>query len=227
MEPHTYPLRPAVAAPGSARSRAVHGRGAAVAGLVVTVCLSIVPPAAAHKAHRAPAGDTAAAVAADTARAVGAGAARTGAPAETRAEPPAVARYVMPPFMEAALEHPHNKLVHFPVALALAAALLLLIGRRRPELDIAGRWLVWLAALGGVAAYFSGRLQEEAFKGEPKEWVVELHEKLGLASAIALAAWALLTLWKPGRRYAWLWGLAVTALVLIAGFLGGIVAHGE
>jgi uncharacterized membrane protein len=133
----------------------------------------------------------------------------------------------MPGIREALVEHPHNKLVHFPLALAVVAALLLVLGRRRVELDVAGRWLVWFAALGGVAAYFSGRLQEEAFEGEPKEWLVNLHEKWGLATAIALVLWALLTLWKPARRHAWLWGLVAAALALVTGIYGGVVAHGE
>ena len=148
-------------------------------------------------------------------------------PAAAHKRHQAAAPFVMPPVRQALLEHPHNKIVHFPLALGLAAAFLLLLARRRPEFDLAGRWLVWLAALGGVAAYFSGRLQEEAFKGEPKEWLVHLHEKLGLATAIVLMVWALLTLWKPARRHLWLWRLVAAALVLITAFYGGIVAHGE
>jgi len=101
------------------------------------------------------------------------------------------------------------------------------LGRRRPELDVAGRWLVWFAALGGIAAYFTGRIQEEAFEGEPKEWLVHLHGRWGTATAIALVVWALLTLWKPARKHAWLWGLVAAVLVLITGFYGGVVAHGE
>ena len=133
----------------------------------------------------------------------------------------------MPPTGDALLEHPHNRLVHFPVALAVAAALLLAVGRRRPEFDAAGRWLAGFAALGGIAAYFTGRIQERVFEGEPKEWLVHLHGRWGLAAAIALVAWALLTLWRPARAHAWLVGIVVAALVLITSFYGGIVAHGE
>jgi len=136
-------------------------------------------------------------------------------------------RFVMPPPGEALLEHLHNKLVHFPFALALAAALLLVLGRRRPELDLAGQWLVRLAALGGAAAYVTGRLQKEAFEGEPKEWLVGLHERWGTATAIVLVVWAFLTIVKPASRHAWLWGLVAAVLVLITGFYGGLVSHGE
>jgi len=200
------------------------------------VALSLVTSAAsAHKrSHGTAAGSssaesvaTAAGIAAADSVGTGAGAGavgRTGAAGGARARQP---QYPMPPMREALLEHPHNKLVHFPLALAVAAALLLVLGRRRRELELAGRWLVWLAALGGAAAYFTGRLQEDAFDGEPKEWLVGTHGRWGTATAIVLAVWALLTLWKPARKHAWLWGLLALALVLVTGFYGGIVAHGE
>lgn len=189
--------------------------------LSLAALLAVVAPAPAHKHHQAAAAETLSAAPGDSA--LGVAASDTPPPAKRTAAAP----FVMPPMREALLEHPHNKIVHFPLALALAAALLLLLGRRRPELDAAGRWLVWFAALGGIAAYFTGRIQEEAFDGEPKEWLVHLHEKWGLATAIVLVVWALLTLWKPARKRAWLWGLVAAALVLITGFYGGTVAHGE
>lgn len=197
--------------------------------LTLVTSIGAATPASAHKGHHATPG--ASGVAADTVRGAATGDSLSAAPGQpgsaspgrTAAEPP----FVMPRVTDALLEHPHNKLVHFPLALALVAALLLVAGRRRPELDVAGRWLVRLAALGGVAAYFTGRLQEEAFDGEPKEWLVHLHENWGLATAIVLVVWALLTFWKPARRHAWLWGLVAAAMVLITAFYGGIVAHGE
>lgn len=179
-------------------------------------------PAAAHKAHRAAGADSPVVSTRDSA-----------SPAAPNDSVPGVATragaaaFVMPSAGDALLEHPHNRLVHFPVALAVAAVLLLAVGRRRPELDAAGRWLVWFAALGGIAAYFTGRIQEGVFEGEPKEWLVHLHGTWGLATAIALVVWALLTLWKPAREHAWLVGIVVAALVLVTGFYGGIVAHGE
>jgi uncharacterized membrane protein len=193
-----------------------------VGALSLAALLAVAVPAAAHKKHAAAAAETLSAAQGDSARSVAAGDSTS-----PRAVPAPAAPFVMPPVREALLEHPHNKLVHFPLALALAAALLLVLARRRSELDVAGRWLVWLAALGGVAAYFSGRLQKEAFEGEPKAWLVNLHEKWGLATAIVLLGWALLTLWQPARKHAWLWGLVAAALVLITAFYGGIVAHGE
>ena len=190
--------------------------------LSLAALLAVVAPSAAHKHHQAAVAETLSAALGDST--LGVAASDTAPPA---AKSTAAAPFVMPPMREALLEHPHNKIVHFPLALALAAALLLLLGRRRLELEAAGRWLVWFAALGVIAAYFTGRIQEEAFDGEPKEWLVHLHENWGLSSAIVLVVWALLTLWKPARKHAWLWGLVAAALVLITGFYGGIVAHGE
>jgi len=208
--------------------QAARRRPAPFAALLVTSLSLMASVASAHKHAPHAAAESSAAVSSPmgSSAAAGAGIAPDSAGRPDGA-PAAPRRYAMPGMWEALVEHPHNKLVHFPLALAVVAALLLVLGRRWPELDAAGRWLVWLAALGGVAAYVSGRLQEEAFDGEPKEWLVNLHEKWGLSTAIALVAWALLTLWKPTRKRAWLWGLVVAALVLITGFYGGIVAHGE
>ncbi|MGH7729622.1 MAG: DUF2231 domain-containing protein [Candidatus Eiseniibacteriota bacterium] len=202
------------------------------ATLLCLVALLAAPtPAAAHQGHRrgaeakpAAASDSTPSAPGDTMPAHGAPAAAGG---RAEGERVAAAPFVMPPLRDALLDHVHNKIVHFPLALGVAAAFLLLVALRRPQLEAAGRWLVWLAALGGVAAYISGRLQEQAFEGEPKEWLVDLHEKWGLATAITLVVWALLTLWKPARKLVWLWGLVAAALALVAGFYGGIVAHGE
>jgi uncharacterized membrane protein len=197
------------------------GHSLPVVALTLAAVLAVAAPAAAHQHHRAAPAETVSSVPRDSAAAGTAGEVSSKA-ADTTAAP-----FVMPPVREALLEHMHNKLVHFPFALGLAAAMLLVLGRRRPELDLAGRWLVRLAAAGGIAAYFTGRIQEEAFDGEPKEWLVHLHENWGLTTAIVLVVWALLTLWKPAQKHAWLLGLVVAALVLITAFYGGIVAHGE
>ena len=196
----------------------------AVFALLVAALLVLVSPAAAHQHRHGAEADSSAAVS-SPARSPSTGAADRLRAA--RRGPAASPRYAMPPMRKAVVEHLHNKIVHFPLALALAAALLLVLGRQRPELDLAGQWLVRLAALGGAAAYVTGRLQKEAFKGEPKEWLVGLHERWGTATAIVLVVWALVTLWKPTRRHAWLWGLVAAVLVLITGFYGGLASHGE
>jgi hypothetical protein len=54
-----------------------------------------------------------------------------------------------------------------------------------------------------------------------------VHERWGLATAIAFLAWAAASSWKPLRRSRWLLGLAAAALVAVTAYLGGVVAHGE
>ena len=125
------------------------------------------------------------------------------------------------------LEHLHNKVVHFPLALTVAAALLLVLARWWPGLEPAARWLAWLAALGAVAAYVTGRLQEEAFMGEPKEWVLRVHRTWGTAGAILIGAWAVAASFRRLRRFAWLVALVAAAAVLVTGLYGGVLAHGE
>lgn len=158
-------------------------------------------------------------------RARAASAADSGQAAVARAG--TVAPYRMAPLREALLEHVHNRLVHFPIVLALAGALLLILARTRPELEPVAFWTVWAAALGALASYFSGVFAADEFKGEPKEWLVALHQKWGIAVGLAQALWVVLLLRKPARRYAWVWGLVVVVLVAIAAHLGGEVAHGE
>mgnify|MGYP001218772303 CR=1 FL=1 len=137
------------------------------------------------------------------------------------------APYQLAPLREALFAEMHNKIVHFPIVLALGGALLLILARKRPELEPVAFWTVWAAALGALAAYFSGVFMAEEFKGEPKEWLVALHQKWGIAFGLAEAVWVLMLLRKPAKRYAWLWGLVVVALLGVAAFLGGEVAHGE
>ncbi|HYM81916.1 MAG TPA: DUF2231 domain-containing protein [Candidatus Limnocylindria bacterium] len=136
-------------------------------------------------------------------------------------EPP----FRMPPMREALFEHAHNAIVHFPIAFTLAALGLTLFARGRPGFGSAARLLLWLAALGATAAFFSGRIQEQNFEGEPKEWLVELHEKLGIATALGLWTWLAIASWERSRRFAWLLGLIVAVLVGITAFYGGVVAH--
>jgi uncharacterized membrane protein len=134
--------------------------------------------------------------------------------------------YRIPPMKEALLHHLHNKIVHLPIGFGWGAALLFLLAVRWPELHKAGLLLALLGAAFAVAAYFSGQAQEEAFEGTSKEWVVELHEKIGIATAISLWVLVLFGFWKPLKRFAWLWGLVALALISAAGFYGGLLAHG-
>ena len=141
----------------------------------------------------------------------------------TRDRPP----YVMPPLGQALFDHLHNKLVHFPIVVTLVATLLLVLARRRPDLEPLAFWLVWAAALSTLAAYFSGQAQQKEFEHGPKAWLVMVHRNQGITVGIAQALWVLSLLRERTRRRAWLLGLVLSFLVLTSGFLGGLIAHGE
>jgi len=134
--------------------------------------------------------------------------------------------YEMPPVAEALVHHLHNKLVHLPIVLTPIALLLLLADRRRSGAGYLATPLIWLAALGAVAAYLAGRAQEEAFADGPKAWLVEVHERWGIAVMITLGLWALSILWPRTKGYRWVLGLVGAGLALVAAFYGGLVAHG-
>jgi uncharacterized membrane protein len=134
--------------------------------------------------------------------------------------------FTMPPVAEGLLHHLHNKLVHLPFGLAVAALLLYLMAFKDPKYGEAARWLVLIAALVAIPIYFTGSSQEEAFEDTAKEWLVEVHEKIGITTAITLWIWAVMGWLKPTQRLAWLWGLIVFGFLAAAGYYGGLVAHG-
>jgi uncharacterized membrane protein len=126
---------------------------------------------------------------------------------------------------DAVLTHLHNKIVHFPLAVGLTAALFLVVSRRWPQYWPAARLLLLLAALGAAAAYFSGQAQAEDFEGGPlREWL-ERHESLGEASGIALWLGLAAAFLPNARRWMWVYALLLAALLSATGFLGGILSH--
>jgi uncharacterized membrane protein len=141
---------------------------------------------------------------------------------EVRPTPPPA---VNVPLKDAVLEHLHNKVVHFPLALGSTAALFLLISYRWPQYWPAARLLLFLAAASAVAAYFTGKAQEEDVENGPLRLYFERHESLGIASAISLwLGWAL-TLVPKARPWLWLYALLILFLLSGTGFLGGILSH--
>ena len=94
-----------------------------------------------------------------------------------------------------ALEHPHNKLVHFPIVLGLAAFVIALIDRksRRHENIILG--MVVGGGLFSVIAVITGLLQSQQFIGTDHEWLVQYHKIAGILVLVVYIMWAtLLTL---------------------------------
>jgi len=123
-------------------------------------------------------------------------------------------------------EHIHNKVVHAPIGLALAAVILSLAGIRRKEFLGGVRWLVLLASVSSVVAIVAGLGQAGVFDEESKRWVIELHQRLGIATGGLLWLWTLFSFRRSLQRFAWIVGILVLCLILITGFFGGILAHG-
>ena len=143
---------------------------------------------------------------------------------ETAAEETSEIRDPKTIMKEAIWSHFHNKLVHFPLALGVTASILIFFTRRKPELLVAIRILLIVAALFAVAAYFTGKAQEEPFeKGEMHEFV-EFHQWFGIASGICL--WAGVIISTMAKNLLMPYALLQLILLSVTGFLGGILAHG-
>jgi hypothetical protein len=125
---------------------------------------------------------------------------------------------------EAMWAHLHNKIIHFPLALGLAASVLIFFARKRPELLLAIQVLLIVAAVFAIAAYFTGKAQEEPFEeGEMHEFV-ELHQWFGIASGVCL--WAGVFVSSKAKSLLTLYAVVQLILLSATGFLGGILAHG-
>ena len=190
---------------------------------VLAVC-----PAVAHKGHAAPSPSPAAAGEAAEPPAVEDAAA---APADSSMEVSGdlADQGVMAaiPWRSALTGHLHNKIVHFPLALGLAAAVILISAPRWPAYEPAARLLLIAGALASVAAFFSGRAQHEPFEDSPFHSVVELHEKFGIGSAIALWIGVALTFSPRARRFMPVYGILLLLLLSGTGFLGGVLSHSD
>jgi uncharacterized membrane protein len=154
------------------------------------------------------------------------------AAAELETEPPGAA----PQEREEAglLAHLHPVLVHFPIALLLAAALAELLGQGRAAdggASPVARYCLSLAALTAVLAALSGwGLAEDHLALPGTEVILERHRWLGLSTAgLAVITFAVgLVAGKQGPRlrlYRWLLLLAAV-VVAITGHMGGMLVYG-
>lgn len=117
----------------------------------------------------------------------------------------------------------HPLVVHFPIALVVAAALADAVALvvRRQAASVAAAGLYGLAAAGAAAAFLTGRQAVDTVEVPPGAIAtLTTHEDLALYTTWALGLYALLRVavaaWGPARR------LAIQLLVALLG-VGGIV----
>lgn len=84
---------------------------------------------------------------------------------------------------------------------------------------------VLVALIFSIVAFITGKNQSEPFIGTAKEWIVELHQNIGLALIINFFIWTIFLFVDKLKKYAWLVGLIAFILILTAAFLGGVIAH--
>lgn len=126
---------------------------------------------------------------------------------------------------EQIFEHLHNKVVHFPIALGLFAFFLSLLNFKWKNYNSAILISVLIALLFSIVAFITGKNQSEPFIGTAKEWIVELHQNIGLALIINFFIWTIFLFVDKLKKYAWLPGLIAFMLILTAAYLGGVIAH--
>jgi uncharacterized membrane protein len=196
--------------------------------------LATTPPAAAHEGHKkspsppaSPAASASPAAAASGDAPATAPAAAVPAPAP-EAVPPAEEKITLQnmPWNTALTGHLHNKIVHFPLALGLAAALILLAAPRWPAYEPTARILLIAGAAAAVAAYFTGQAQHEAFEDGMLEGMMRLHQKAGITTGILLVLGVVVTSLQATRRWRWLYAIVLLAVLSATGFLGGLLSHG-
>ena len=133
--------------------------------------------------------------------------------------------YVLKPW-RALFGHLHNKVIHVPIGFAMSAFLLSLLALRWSEFQPAIRWLVLVAALGSLVAYLTGSHQATMLEGGSKDWVIEIHEEFGIATACTLWVWAASFWIRPLKKWSILFAVLAMLLVVVTGFFGGVLAHG-
>lgn len=131
----------------------------------------------------------------------------------------------------------HPLLVHFPIALLVVVALFDLVALAFPRAELArtSLYLSAAAAIGAVAAYFSGEAAEEPVEHLAGiAHVLERHEDLGkllvmaALGALVLRAVVYARRWHEpvaGRSLVAVLGLALAVLVGLTGHAGGQLVY--
>jgi uncharacterized membrane protein len=126
---------------------------------------------------------------------------------------------------EAAFEHIHNKVIHFPIALTVVGFLLMLLGYKNNQYSKTLKLIIPIAALFAIIAVLSGLNQAEPFEETTTFSLVETHEFLGFGVLASLILWSLTFYIKKMKKFTWLFAILSILLVSLAGLYGGVIAH--
>lgn len=113
----------------------------------------------------------------------------------------------------------HPMFVHFPIALWAAAGLFLFLGmvRQREDMFIAGRWLLYIGAIGAAVAIGTGlRAADVLGHDSPGHELVHVHRDFMLAaSGLGLVATLGAAALRDRQNVMAKWGVTVLALATI------------
>lgn len=128
-------------------------------------------------------------------------------------------------FGERMFEHPHNKIVHFPIAFGYLLLIFMIIGYKVEVCHRASKIIVVLGMLSSIITAILGLLQTGPFIGTKMYSYVELHRNLAFISVFiyALLTWAIFR--RSPRKIQFVLVLTLTVLITLIGFLGGVISH--
>lgn len=124
-----------------------------------------------------------------------------------------------------ALQHLHNKTIHFPIVLGMVAFVLSLFNRKNPIYDKIIAGIVLSASAFSILALITGLSQAHSFVGSEQEWLVNYHKIAGIGLMALYLLWVLFLKVGSLKKYSWIIGLLTTLVILITGFMGGVIAH--
>lgn len=128
----------------------------------------------------------------------------------------------------------HPMLVHFPIALLTAFLFMEIMGAIRKSADMqnAARWLLYLGAMGAVAAAGAGIVAEHLVPhGEEVHAIMERHEVFGLTVAslsVVLALWRFVSgnrLTGMAQGLHWFIGFVIAVSLFFGADLGGLMVY--
>jgi len=127
--------------------------------------------------------------------------------------------------LEAAFEHIHNKVIHFPIALTVIGLLLMVLGYKDDKYWGALKIIIPSAALLTIVSVLSGLNQAEPFVGTSAYSLVETHELLGYGVLASIILWSVTLYVEKLKKYVWAVTILTFLLVSAAGLYGGVIAH--